>query len=144
MIDVVIADHQEVFRIGMTEVMAVAGDVRVIGQPQSAEQLLSTLREVQPHVLMLSTTFLPVFDKVQRLLKRGRTALVVLAEENDRVAYVRWLPAQGVVYRSMDGPTIVDAMRRVARGELFVQDCSSDAREDQSKPPQGEGKLQHG
>ena len=64
------------------------------------------------------------------MLKRSKTALLVLAEENDRVAYMRWLRAQGIVYRSMDGPVIVDAMRRVARGELFVQKRSSDIRKD--------------
>ena len=133
MIDVIIADHQELFRVGMMEVLAVADDVRIVGQPQSSEQLLKTLREVNPHVLILSTSFLPAFSKVQRVLKRRQTALLVLTEEDDRVAYVRWLRAQGVVYRSMDGPAIVDAMRRVARGELFVQDRSSDMREDQSE-----------
>jgi DNA-binding NarL/FixJ family response regulator len=39
---------------------------------------------------------------------------------------VRWLRARGVVYRSTDGPVLVDALRRVARGELFVQSRSSD------------------
>ena len=52
--------------------------------------------------------------------------MLLLAEENDQAAYVRWLRAQGVVYRSMDGPVLVDAMRRVAQGELFVQGRSSD------------------
>ena len=60
------------------------------------------------------------------MLKRSKTALLVLAEENDRVAYMRWLRVQGILYRSMDGPVIVDVMRRVARGELFVQKRSSD------------------
>lgn len=69
------------------------------------------------------------------MLKWRRTALLVLTEENDRTAYVRWLRAQGVVYRSMDGPVLVDAMRRVARGELFVQERSSDIREDRSAAP---------
>ena len=36
-----------------------------------------------------------------------------------------------MVYRSMDGPVIVDVMRRVARGELFIQKRSSDLRKDQ-------------
>ena len=66
------------------------------------------------------------------MLKRSKTALLVLADENDRVAYTRWLRAQGVVNRSMDGPALVDAMRRVARGELFVQKRSSDMRKDPS------------
>ena len=133
MIDVIVADHQELFRIGMAEVLSVADDVRIVGQPRSTEQLRNTLKAVNPHVLILSTSFLPAFSKIQRMLKRRQTALLVLTEVNDRVAYVRWLRAQGVVYRSMDGPALVDAMRRAARGELFVQDRSSDMRENQSE-----------
>ncbi len=133
MIDVIVADHQELFRIGTAEVLALADDVRIVGQPQSPEELLNTLKAVTPRVLILSTSFLPAFSKIQRMLKRRQTALLVLTEENDRTAYVRWLRAQGVVYRSMDGPGLVDAMRRVAQGELFVQDRSSDVREDQSE-----------
>lgn len=133
MIDVIIADHHELFRIGMAEALAVADDVRVVGQAHSSEDLLATLKKVKPHVLMLSTNFLPALSKIQRMLKRRQSALLVLAEENDRIAYVRWLRAQGVVYRSMDGPALIDAMRRVARGELFVQDRSSDIRENQHK-----------
>ncbi len=133
MIDVIIADRQELFRIGMAQLLAIADDVRIVGQAQSPKQLLNTLKKVNPHVLILSTSFLPAFSRIQPMLKRSKTALLVLAEENDRVAYMRWLRAQGIVYRSMDGPVIVDAMRRVARGELFVQDRSSDMREDPSK-----------
>jgi DNA-binding NarL/FixJ family response regulator len=137
MIDVVIADHQELFRVGMAEVLAVAGDVRIVGEPKSPEQLLNTLKVVKPHVLILSTNFLPAFSKIQQILEQRQTALLVLAEEHDRVAYVRWLRAQGIIYRSMDGPVIVDAMRRVARGELFVQKRSSDLRKDLSEVARG-------
>jgi DNA-binding NarL/FixJ family response regulator len=126
-IDVVIADQQELFCIGMAEALAFAADVRIVDQPQSPEQLLTTLKSVAPpHVLVLSTAFLSAFSEIQRIMKRRQTALLMLAEENDRTAYVRWLRAQGVVYRSMAAPAIVDAMRRVVRGELFVEDRSSD------------------
>jgi DNA-binding NarL/FixJ family response regulator len=128
MIDVIIADHQELFRIGAAGVLAGAGDVRILVQPESPQQLLSALRTFTPHVLVLSTSFLPAFSKIEPLLKGSRTALLVLAEENDRTAYVRWFQARGVVHRSMDGPVLVDALRRVARGELFVQTRSSDQR----------------
>jgi hypothetical protein len=50
-------------------------------------------------------------------LKR-QTALLVLADEN----------VQGIVHRSMDVPVILDTMRRAARGELFLQNRSSDLR----------------
>ena len=73
-----------------------------------------------------------MFSKIQPMLKRSKTALLVLTEENDRVVYMRWLRVQGILYRSMDGPVIVDVMRRVALGELFVQKRSSDIRTDRS------------
>jgi DNA-binding NarL/FixJ family response regulator len=132
MIDVIIADLQELFRAGLVEVLSVVEDVRIVGQVQSPGQLLSTLKKVNPHVLVLSTDFLPVYPKIQRMLKRRKTALLLLAEENDQVDYIQWLRAHGIVYRSVDVPVLLDAMRRVAGGELFLQDPSSDMRRDKS------------
>ena len=128
MIKVILADHQALFRIGMVRVLAEVDDICIVGEPQSADQLLDQLDESNPDVLILSTAFLPAFTEIRRILKRRQTALLVLAEENDQAAYTRWLRARGIVYRSMDGPLFIDAMRRVARGELFIQPDSSDAR----------------
>ena len=127
-IDVVIADDQEIFRIGMAEVLAAATDIRVIGQAECAEQLLRTLETVSPHVMILSTSFLPAFSEIEQFLNRWRSALLVLTEENDHIAYVRWLEARGVVSRSIDGAVMTDAVRRVARGGLFVPDGSAGLR----------------
>jgi DNA-binding NarL/FixJ family response regulator len=128
-IDVIVADHQELFHVGMIEVLAGADDICLLAQPRSAEQLLSLLETVVPHVLVLSTDFLPTFSKIEPVLKRRRTALLILAEENDRITYVRWWRASGIVYRSADGPVMVDALRRVASGELFLQNGSSDIKD---------------
>jgi DNA-binding NarL/FixJ family response regulator len=133
MIDVIIADHQELFHIGAAQILAGANDVRILAQPESPEQLLNALETSVPHVLVLSTSFLPAFSKINPVLKWSQTALLVLAEDHDRTAYVRWLRARGVVYRSMDRAVLVDALRRVARGELFVQSRSSDMRIDSSE-----------
>ncbi len=48
MIDVLIADDQELFHIGMAEMLAVADDVRIVGQPHSPELLLGTLSKPIP------------------------------------------------------------------------------------------------
>ena len=133
MIDVVVADDQGLFRIGMVEILAVADDVRVVGQAGCPAQLLSTLKQAKPRVLILSTRFVPALQQFQRVLERRKTALLVLAEENDQSAYMDWLRAHGIVYRSINEPALVDAVRRVARGELFVQQSISDGREDTSE-----------
>ena len=128
--DVVIADHQELFRAGIKQVLEGVDDVRIVGQAQSPDQLLKTLEKTSPHVLLLPTTFMAAVTKINPNFERSETALLLLAEHNDRVAYIRRLQARGVVYRSINAPTLVDAMRRVARGELFVQNRSSDKREE--------------
>jgi hypothetical protein len=99
MIDVIIADHQEVFRIGMAEVLGAADDIRIVAKPECPEQLLNTLTTANPHVLILSRNFLSGFSKIRRILKRRQSARLVLTEEDDPVAYVCWLPVQGILYR---------------------------------------------
>jgi DNA-binding NarL/FixJ family response regulator len=126
MINVIFADHQELFRIGAAEVLAADDEIRILAQPESPEQLQSALESFTPQVLVLSTNFLPAFSKIEAVLKRSQTALLVLAEDNDHSAYVTWLRARGVVRRSMEGPVLAEAIRRVARGELFIQGRTSD------------------
>lgn len=67
-IEVVIADHEELFQIGMAEVFAAAGELRVVGHAESLTQLLNTLERAKPHVLILSTSFLSAFPKIKRIL----------------------------------------------------------------------------
>jgi DNA-binding NarL/FixJ family response regulator len=135
MVDVVVADDQEVFRIGMAEVLGVEDDIRVVGKPESLKQLMDSLTTLKPHVLILSRSFLPAFPKIRRMLKRHQSALLVLTEKNDQIAYVRLLLAQGILYRSMEGSEMVDAVRRVARAEPLAQNLGSDhARKSLNQP----------
>ena len=132
MIDVVIADPQQLVCAGLAEILSVVEDVRIVGQAQSPEQFLSTLKQVNPHVLVLSTNFLPVFPKIQQMLKRRKPSLLLVAEENGQTDYMQWSRADGVVCRSVDAPVLLDAMRRVAHGQLFVLSRRSDMREDKA------------
>jgi hypothetical protein len=129
MIDVIVAEGRTQFRRVLIKTLAATDDFRILGWPQSSEELVNMLTNASAHLLLMSTSFLPVFSRIQHSLLQRHTALLVLAEENDPVAYGRWLRAQGVIYRSMDGSAMVEAMRRVARGDLFIQKRSSDRRE---------------
>jgi DNA-binding NarL/FixJ family response regulator len=133
-INVIFADPQELFHVGVAEIVGGASDICLMAQPRSTEQLLSILGTFVPHVLVLSTNFLPAFSKIEPVLQRGRTALLVLAEDHDLIAYECWLQAQGIVHRSIDGPGLIEAMRRVARGESFIQRRSSDVSTEPAAP----------
>ncbi|HEY4933300.1 MAG TPA: response regulator transcription factor [Terriglobales bacterium] len=120
MINVIVADHQAIFRAGVAKVLAVEDDLRIVGQPQSSEQVLNALEHLRAHVALLSTRFLPLFSEIQAITARHNTAILVLAEPGDEASPFVAMGAQGVVYRSINGPSIVEAVRRLARGESFV------------------------
>jgi DNA-binding NarL/FixJ family response regulator len=125
MINVIIADHQAIFRAGVAKVLAVEDDIRIVGQPQSSEQMLNALERLRARVLLISTSFVPLFSEIQALTAHHASAVLVLAESGDEAAPFIAMGAQGVVYRSVNGSTIVDAVRRVARGETFVHTPNS-------------------
>src|SRR5271169_5651851 len=120
MINVIIADHQAIFRAGVAKVLAVEDDVRIVGQPQSSEQMLNALEHFRAQVLLISTNFLPLFSEIQARAVRQATSILVLAEAGDEASAFIAMGAQGVVYCSINGPTIVDAVRRLARSKTFV------------------------
>ncbi len=59
LINVIIADHQPVFRAGIAKLLATEDDMRIIAQPLSPDHLLNAVERLRPHVLILSSGFLP-------------------------------------------------------------------------------------
>ena len=121
MINVVIADHQAIFRAGIAKVLAVEEDMRIIGQPQSTEQLLNVLEKLRLRVLIFSTSFLPLLPEIQQIATARNIALLMLVENTETASDFMRMGVQGVIYRSASGNVVVEAVRRLSRGEPFLQ-----------------------
>jgi DNA-binding NarL/FixJ family response regulator len=126
MINVIIADHQAIFRAGIAKVLAVEEDIRIVGQPQSPEQLLNALDKLRSHVLILSTSFLPSLQEIQEITSTRNTALLMLAENAEHASDFMRMGVQGVIYRSACGNIAVEAVRRLSRGQSFLQSPNPD------------------
>lgn len=120
MINVIIADQQAIFGAGVAKVLAVEDDLRIVGQPQTAEQMLKALERLRAHVLMVSVQFLVQFPEIQALAARNSAAIMALVENGEEVSAAIEMGVPGVVFRSINGSTIVEAVRRLARGDTFV------------------------
>jgi DNA-binding NarL/FixJ family response regulator len=129
MINVIIADHQAIFRAGVSKVLAVEDDIRIVGQPHSHEQMLNALEHLRAHVLLVSTQFLPLFDRIQTLTAGQSTRVLVVAEITDEASAFVAMGIHGVVYRSVNGAAVVDAVRRLARGETYIHTPNSSVTE---------------
>jgi DNA-binding NarL/FixJ family response regulator len=120
MTNVIIADHQAIFRAGVAKVLAVEDDIRIVGQPQSHEQMLNALEHLRAHVLLVSTNFLPLFAEIRNLTAGQDTKILVMAEPTDEAAAFVAMGVHGVVFRSANGSAVVEAVRRLARGEMYI------------------------
>ena len=116
MINVILADHQRIFRIGMASALASEDDIRIVGQPHSIDQLLHGLESFRPHVLVLSSPFLVWMAAIRSLCDRYRTAILLL-EDHAEADIPRFSPdVQGIMERSEDEATVVRSIRHLARG----------------------------
>lgn len=125
MINVLIADHQAIFRAGVATVLAAEDDLRIVGQPQSSKQMLNALEHFRVRVLLISASFLRPFSAVHALAVRQTTSMLVVVETEDEASGFMAMGAQGVVYRSVSGPTIIYAVRRLAHGKTFIHTPNS-------------------
>jgi len=102
--------------MGMASALASEDDIRIVGQPQSIDQLRNGLEHRQPHVLVLSSAFLAQIDSIRDLCDSGRPAILLL-EDGAEPAAPQFSPdVQGFIQRSADEGTVVRCIRHLARG----------------------------
>jgi DNA-binding NarL/FixJ family response regulator len=120
---VVIVDDHDVIRVGVRE--SLADDIDVVGEGRDVESAIVAVKEAKPDVVILDV-HLPggtgggALDVLAEIL-HGAGAPKVLAlsvsdAADDVVAVVR-AGARGYVTKSISGPDLSDAVRRVASGD---------------------------
>jgi len=127
MLKVILADNQSIFRAGIAKVLAVEDDVRIVAQAQSLEQFLMALEKFRVSVAVFASSFLPNLENVTKVAKQSQSKLVVVAENGENPERYLKAGVEGVVYRSVGSESLIECVRRVNRGERFVQDAKGPA-----------------
>jgi DNA-binding NarL/FixJ family response regulator len=125
MLKVILADNQAIFRAGAAKVLAVEDDVRIVAQAQTSEQMLMALERFRASVLILSPALVPDLDHVLSAARQQKTRLVLVAENGEDPGKYLKTGVGGVVFRSVTGSALVECVRKVAKGETWVQDVRS-------------------
>lgn len=126
-INVIIADHQAIFRAGIAKALAVGEDIRIVGQPRSSGQLLNALKRLRARVLILSTSLLPLLPEIHAIEGGRNVALLMLVENSETASDFMRPGVQGAIYRCASADVLVEAVRQVSRGEPFLQSRNIDA-----------------
>ncbi|MFJ4187029.1 response regulator [Kitasatospora sp. NPDC089509] len=128
-IEILLADDEELVRAGLRAVLEAQGDLRVVGEAADGAQALALARAVRPHVVLMDVR-MPVLDGLaatRELLRPGAPGerppkiLVITTFENDDYVYQALRAgADGFLLKRSRPAEIVHAVRLAAAGESLL------------------------
>jgi two-component system response regulator DevR len=124
-IRVFLLDDHEVVRRGVRELLDAEDDIEVVGEADTAERALARIPATRPDVAILDVR-LPDGDGIAvcREIRsdHGEVACLMLTSFSDDEALVQAVVAgaSGYLLKQIRGTDIVDAVRRVSRGESLL------------------------
>lgn len=141
---VLIADDHSVVTDGLTLGLERQGDFDVLGSTRTGLETLQKVRELRPDILLLDLN-MPDMDGFHVLSELGRTdyrpAVLVLTSYHNPDYLVRAmaLGADGYFSKDANLRTLVDALRRVAKGEKAIDPSIPADQKDNLQETQAQG-----
>jgi DNA-binding NarL/FixJ family response regulator len=121
MIRIILADNQAIFRAGAARTLALEDDIRIAAQCEDADRMFAAIEALRGSILMVSSSLHQ--DPKDLLLRTQASEIrsILVAENNETVPEDVAVLFDGILSRSVPGGVLVDCVRRVARGQRFVQ-----------------------
>ncbi len=142
-IRVILVDDHQIVRAGLKAVLASAKDIMVVGEGANGKEMLVLADRYDPHVIVMDLS-MPEMDGITALRELQRTiaerglsgssetatrrvlVLTMHAEEEHLVSMLE-AGAGGYLLKSVAERELVDAVRTVAAGEVYVQPSAARA-----------------
>ncbi|RZU43006.1 response regulator transcription factor [Edaphobacter modestus] len=118
---IILADNQVIFRAGAARVLALEEDMRIVAQCEDLPKMWSALESLRGAILLVASSLHP---EAQALTERARimgSRVILIAENTEQVPDEILSLVDGVVCRNIGGIDLVDGVRRVARGQRYMQ-----------------------
>lgn len=123
-IGVIIADTQSIYRVGIRKIIALEPDLKVVAQTESLGNTLAAAAQLKPDVILFEAALTPnPPEAVSELLKRSpRSKLVVVISQPDQEDTIDLMRrgVRGIVPRSISPELLIRCVRKVAEGELWL------------------------
>ena len=117
---IILADSQAIFRAGTAKVLAMDEDLRIIAQCTDVERMYHAITTFPGSIVLFAASLHPEISRMRVLLESAGSRGIVIAENNENASTYLQQGFRGVVFRNVTGPTLVECVRRVAAGEVWV------------------------
>lgn len=124
-IGVLLVDDHEVVRGGYRRLLENTPDILVVAEAADGEQAYLRFLETQPTVVVMDLTMPGIggLDASRRILARDRTARILVFSVHENEIFLNRALDQGIlgyISKRSASQRMVEAVRCVARGELYV------------------------
>ena len=125
MIRLVLAEDQLLLRNALASLLALEGDIEVVGQAGDGVTALRLLREAQPDIALLDIDMpgLTGLDVLKACAAEQLPTQIMILTTYGRPGYVREAidaGARGFMIKDRPVPELADALRRVLAGEMVI------------------------
>jgi len=132
LIRVVLADDHAVVRAGVKAVLGSAKDIQVIGEASNGRDAIATTERLDPDVLVMDLSMgeMDGISATKELVEKGaRTKILILTMHSEDAYLVKVLEAgaSGYLVKSAADRELVDAVRALSHGDMYMQPTAARA-----------------
>ncbi|MEO8881492.1 MAG: response regulator transcription factor [Gemmatimonadaceae bacterium] len=123
---VVLADDHAVVLAGLRAVLGAAPDIQIVGEARNGAEAIALAEKLDPDVLVMDIS-MPVMDGTAATAlateRKLRTRILILTMHDEEEYLVPMLSAgaAGYLVKSAADRELIDAVRTVARGEMYIR-----------------------
>lgn len=117
----ILADNQTIFRAGAARVLALEDDMRIVAQCEDTAKLWASIDALRGSVMLVGSSLKPDIPSLIAKARASGSRVVLIAENSEQVAGELVQMLDGMLHRNIGGPDLIDCIRRVARGERYLQ-----------------------
>jgi DNA-binding NarL/FixJ family response regulator len=126
LIRVVLADDHTVVRAGLKAVLGTARDIDVVGEARDGQEALTLVDRFNPHVVVmdLSMNGMDGATATKAIVAKGgdtRVLILTMHPEEEYLVPLLEAGAAGYLVKSAADRELVDAVRAVAKGDIYVR-----------------------
>jgi DNA-binding NarL/FixJ family response regulator len=132
LIRIVLADDHAVVRAGLRAVLGTAKDMHVVGEASNGQEAVVLAERLKPDVIVmdLSMDGMDGSTATKEIVAKGlatRVLVLTMHAEDDYLVPVLEAGAAGYLMKNAADRELVDAIRTVARGEVYVRPSAARA-----------------